>query len=196
MDTAAVGVTWTGDINGTGVNDCKLRYGHFGPTVQNLRSNVVSWLNADNPDVVLVLIGTRNAAGEGAGMTGFQVDYQNLINNILSWNSTVRVVVAWVPYSVGSWSANEVTVNTAIGTAVAAFAPYPASSRLRLVVDTGLYPCWWLGDGLHPADYTPIGRWFYTALADLYGLPPVPLNSYFFGAAVRPGIERAPTACP
>lgn len=198
MLTAGVGgtpvaVTWTGELNGSNANDCKLRYGHFGATVQDLKNNITGWLNTDQPDVVLVQIGTRNAMGEGAGLTGFQLDYQWVIQYVFNWSTSVKVVVSYVPYSVATWAPNEVTVNTLIYSAVQAFLPY-YNGRLYLINASKL-PCTLLGDRVHPFDYRPIGAWYYEALAALYGFTPLPLNSYFFGDQPRPGYERAATVC-
>jgi hypothetical protein len=194
MDAAGVAVTWTGELNGTGANDCEIPYGHFGATVQDLKNSVTAWMAADMPAVVLIQIGTRNAAGQGAGLTGFQLDYQWLIQYIFNASPTVKVIASYVPYSVAFWAANEVSANISIIGAVQAFLPY-YNGRLLLVNNSRL-PCKFLADGIHPYFYDPIGRWYYDGLVTLYGLPPLPSASYYFLDQPRPGYERVATVCP
>lgn len=191
-DGVAVVTTFTGLANGSNPNDCPIPYGHFGSTVQDVKNSAAAWTVADTPDVVLVQVGTNNAMGS---MANFQADYQTMLTNILNASPTVKVVASYVPYSVAPWAANEVTANIAIIMAVLALLPTYGSSRLYLINASKL-PCKFMGDGMHPWNYDPMGRWYYEALAALYGFTPVPLNSYYFLDQPRPGYERSPTVCP
>lgn len=190
LQRANVTTTWTGPTAGTGVNDCPTGY-RFSPTVQTLRDSINGWMASDTPDAVLITIGTRNAAGEGAGVNGFGAAYTDLVNRILTASPTVQVFVALIPYSVAPWAANEVTgVNTPIIQMV--LWTFPNHPRVRWV-DLQTYPPCLLWDGVHPSDYGPIARQWYNGLAAVYGLPAGPRDAYALRPwAQRPGFERDP----
>jgi len=187
---------WQGEPVGTGPNSCP--YAHrFGPdgqapndpnagTVQSMRDNILTWLAAGNPDVVMITVGTRNAAGQGAGLANYQAVVTDLISKILNYNSTTKVLIALIPYSITSWAPNEVTVNIATILGVLSF------NNPRVAwVDLQQYPPIKLYDSLHPSDYVQIGNLFYNGLAAMYNLPIAePAEAWHSVSACRPGIER------
>lgn len=191
---------WTGPQRSgaaVGPNDCPYGFRH-GHVVQDLRDRTISgifypgietWMASDDPDVVIILTGTNNAAGSSPGMTGFGAAYRDLVQRIYTAKPTVKVVVTWIPYSAAPWAGNEVTVNIDIYNWVLAYFPQV------IWVNLAQYPTRLMFDGLHPSDYGPIARLIYAALATAYGLPVGPQDSYALTTAnCRPGIERAPTA--
>ena len=84
LTAAGVATTWTGPQRGgapVGANDCLTGFRH-GTTVQNLRDSINGWMASDDPDVVVILTGTNNAAGTAPGMTGFGAAYRDLVQRI------------------------------------------------------------------------------------------------------------------
>lgn len=191
LTAAGVVPVWTGpQRNGgpVGPNDCLTGY-RFGATVQVVRDGINGWMASDNPDVVIILVGTNNAAGVAPGMVNFGADYRDLVTRIYAAKPTVKVIVPWIPYSAAPWAGAEVTVNTLIYTDVVALVPSV------LWVNLSQYPTRLLWDGVHPSDYDPIARLMYAPLATAYGLPAGPQDSYALPTAnCRPGFERTPTA--
>lgn len=192
-DLIAAGVTpiFTGVLNGTGVLDCKIPYGHHGAVLASLQANVAGWIAADNPDVVLIQIGTNDATGTAPN---FQARYLTLLATILTASPTVKVAASYMPYAVTSWAGNQPSLNVQIIlSTLDAMAAYP--SRVALVNASKL-PCRFRADGIHPDYYDPIGRWYYEGVASLFGLPPTPANSLFYQDQPMPGIHRPATSCP
>jgi lysophospholipase L1-like esterase len=204
MKTAAPGgtnlpVTFTGTLNGSAPNDCKIPYGHFGQTVQDLRANVLNWLDADQPDVILIMVGINNSAGAGVGLNNWQYEVTQLLNTIGMWhypNAHQQIFIATIPYSVASWAQNEVTANEGILNAINSFAGYPGASMIH-PARADYMPCVHLADGIHPdgAGYDVIAYQFYAAMAPVFGLESLPLNSIHWADQHRPGFERSATAC-
>lgn len=193
-------VTFTGNLNGTAALDCKIPYGHFSPTVQDLRANILGWLNADVPDVIIIMTGIRSSAGEGIGLTNFQSDVTGLLNDIAMWrypNNPQQIFIATVPYSVSAWASNEVSANIGILNGVSAFAPYPAAAAMIHVARADYMPCTKLADGVHPdqGGYDVIAYQIYRAMVPVFGLTLRPLNSDFYQDQRRPGYERVATQC-
>ena len=188
---ANLDAVWTGPQRGgavVGANDCLTGFRH-GATVQNLRDSINGWMASDNPDVVVIITGTNNAAGTAPGMTGFGAAYRDLVQRIYTAKPSVKVVVTWIPYSAAPWAGTEVNVNIDIYNWVLAYFPQV------IWVNLAQYPTRLMFDGVHPSDYGPIARLIYAGLATAYGLPPAPNDSYALTPNnCRPGIERAPTA--
>lgn len=161
-----------------------------GWTVQDLRTGIDGWLAADQPDLVLIAIGTNNAAGAGPGMNGFEPAYIGLVNRILAWNPTVKVAVTQVTYSNAAWSPNLVAVNVAA--IHAAWWAQPAGRSILADMST-IHPCRTF-DGVHMRDdgYDQMGRQWYRALAAAYGWPALTYLDHL-PAQRRPGIERTST---
>lgn len=162
---------------------------HNGWTVQDIRAGIDAWMAADSPDVVLLLVGTNNAAGVAPGMAGFETAYLDLVARILALSPTVHVYAAEVPYSVAPWAAAEVDVNVA-----AIHASWSSSGRVHLADLSGI-PRQLLLDGIHPgADgYDIMGRQWYRAMAARCGLPAIPPDA-IRNPVPRPGYEIGATA--
>ena len=62
------------------------------PSVPNGSGGIVNWLNADNPDVVLLMIGTNNYPSASAAS-----DLNTLVNTIVTAKPDVQVIVAQIP---------------------------------------------------------------------------------------------------
>ena len=192
-DLVAAGVTptFTGVLNGSGVLDCKIPYGRHGATLQDLQNNVAGWIAADDPEVVLIQIGTNDATGD---VNGYQLRYQTLLTTILNAKAGIKVIGAYMPYSVTTWAVNQPSLNVQIIQATLSEQTwYPGRVAL---VNASKLPCKFRADGIHPDYYDPIGRWYYEGLASLYGLPLAPANSLFYQDQPMPGIHRSATSCP
>lgn len=165
--------------------------GRVGWTVQDLRASIDGWMAADQPDLVLLSVGTNNAAGVPPGMAGFEPALIALVNRILALSPTVRVAIAQVLYSNAPWSPNLVWVNVAA--IHAAWWAQPAG-RTILVDFSVLHPCrtW---DGVHLRDdgYDAMARQWYRALAPTYGWPALTYLDHL-PAQRRPGIPGERTA--
>lgn len=179
LNAAGVSHVWTGSASG-----------RAGWTVQDLRAGIDGWMAADTPDLVLLSIGTNNAAGVGAGMAGFEPALIALVNRILALSPTVRVAVAQVLYSNAPWSPNLVWVNVA--SIHAAWWAQP-TGRTILADFSVIHPCrtW---DGVHLRDdgYDVMARQWYRALAPTYGWPTLTYLDHL-PAQRRPGLERTAT---
>lgn len=167
-----------------------------GWTVQSLAAAMPGWLATHQPDLVLISIGTNNAAGVPPGMAGFEPAYIALVNSIVAWSPTVHVGVAQVVYSNTPWSPNLVHVN--VGTIHAAWwdAPghnRPAPSRVTLADFAVIHTCQtWDGVHLRDSGYDVMGRQWYRALAPAMGWPPLTYTDHL-PAQRRPGYERTAT---
>ena len=192
-DLIAAGVTpiFTGVLNGTGALDCNIPYGHHGAVLADLQTNVVKWITADAPDVVLIQIGTNDATGS---VNGYQARYLILLQTILNAAPSVKVVASYMPYAVAPWAVNQPSLNVQIILSTQdAMAAYPGRVAL---VNASKLPCKFRADGIHPDYYDPIGRWYYEGVASLFALPPAPANSLFYQDQPMPGIHRPATSCP
>lgn len=170
-----------------------------GWTVQSLAAAMPGWLATYQPDLVLISIGTNNAAGVPPGMAGFENAYIALVNLVLAWSPTVRVGVAQVLYSNAGWSPNLVYVN--VGAIHAAWwdAPghsRPAPTRVTLADFSTIHACQtWDGVHLRDSGYDQMGRQWYRALAGPMGWPALTYSDHL-PVQRRPGFERpAAMAC-
>lgn len=179
LNAAGVSHVWTNGTTGRG-----------GWTVQDLRAGIDGWMASDTPDLVLLSIGTNNAAGVGVGMAGFEPAYMALVNRILALSPTVKVAVGQAIYSNAPWSPNEVHVNVA--TIHAAWWATPGG-RTILADHSVIGPCR-LFDNVHLRDdgYDAMARQWYRALAPAYGWPVLTYLDHL-PAQRRPGYERTPT---
>lgn len=191
LEDAGVTPTFLGAMNGTNTLDCKIPYGYHGAVLQDLQNNVVAWIQADNPDVVLIQIGTNDSTGS---VNGYQARYYTLLQTILNTGPNIKVVASYMPYAVTSWAVNQPSLNVQIIlSTLDAQAAYPGRVAL---VNASKLPCKFRADGIHPDFYDPIGRWYYEGIASLYGLAPAPANSLFYQDQPMPGIHRPATSCP
>jgi lysophospholipase L1-like esterase len=160
---------------------------HTGWTVQDMLAGVDGWIAADRPDLVILAIGTNNAAGVSPGMVGYPTAYQNLVAKIMADAPQAQVLLVEVGYSNASWSANQVTVNQYV---IQTSWKYPG--RAYLVRWDQVHACN-LFDGVHPRDagYGLMARQVYRGMAAIYGLPAIPPDAVPDNVA-RPGIERTP----
>jgi lysophospholipase L1-like esterase len=74
-------------------------YGGWG--VDNITANVSNWLNSDNPDVVLLMIGINNIGqGQTAAPTAVETSLNGLVTTIVGQRPNARVIVAQItPYA-------------------------------------------------------------------------------------------------
>lgn len=75
--------------------------GYGGAGITTLSNNVVSWLNTDNPDVVLLMIGINSIAqGSTADPTTAKNNLNTLVQKIVTTKPTAQLIVAQItPYS-------------------------------------------------------------------------------------------------
>lgn len=177
LDTAGIAHQWVGDGARSNWD------------VQGVYGSVLGWLDIDQPDVVLLMIGTNNAAGACgappcAGMTNFTTAYRALIDRMLGWSPTLRIVVGTVMYSNAAWSPNEVTVNVAVITQ----GMWHPSGRVTGAYTNKVHRCT-LTDGVHPGDagYQWMAGLWATALLPLLGAPAPPRTDP--DTDERPGYE-------
>jgi lysophospholipase L1-like esterase len=191
---AAVGVTptWVGPT-----------HGYNGGTVQSMITGMDNgWateLTTADPDVIILGVGTHNAAGDPPGMTGFQTAYQTLLTKLHAAATRAKILTARLTYSSISWSPNEVTVNMYV--ILTNWASPWATYTYQVAWDV-IPPCGYLynaaGDsGVHPRDagYGWMAREAYRTLQLLYTLPDIPTDAYTDPITRRPGIERAVIGC-
>ena len=87
-------------VNLPAVNqDYSRGYGGWG--VDSIAGNVSNWLNSDNPDVVLLMIGINNIGqGSGGDPTSVETSLNGLVNTIVGQRPNARVIVAQItPYA-------------------------------------------------------------------------------------------------
>lgn len=167
---------------------------HVGATLQDLRAGIAGWLAADQPDLVLVSIGTNNAAMPLMG--GFEPLYIDLVNTILAWSPAVKVGIGQVLYSNAGFSPALVYVNVAAIHAAwwqtPGGQPRPGG-RVALADLSTIHACQTY-DGVHLRDsgYDVMGRIWYRALALLMGWPALTYSDHL-PAQRRPGFERTAT---
>lgn len=167
--------------------------GATGWDVQGLRAIVDSAIAAAHPDVVLLAIGTNNAAGSCgaapcAGMTGYQAAFYDLSQRILLDAPAAHLYIAEIQYSSASWAVNEVYTNVAHITAT--WQPW-CSGRCTLVHLQGISRCGGLGpDNVHPSDagYQLMADQWARAILAAYGVSSWPAKVQGSGAP-RPGFE-------
>lgn len=117
-----------------------------GGTLRGLTPVMPAALAAATPDIVLLDIGTNDAAQPD--MVDWQNRYATLVDLILASSPTVRVACARIAISLGPISASEATINTYIDAVVAA-----RTSTGRVVsADMTVIDSSWTGDGVHPLD--------------------------------------------
>jgi lysophospholipase L1-like esterase len=176
--------------------------GGTGWTVQDLRA-VVDSAMASSPDIVLLAVGTNNAAGACSagpcpGMAGYQGQFHALVQRILVLSPSVHLFVAEIQYSSAPWAGQEVHANVAHITST--WQSWCAS-RCTLVHLQGIPRCGYLGaDGVHPTDagYQVMADQWARAVLAHYGAPSWPAKVPESGAP-RPGFEvpavRAANGC-
>lgn len=178
-------------------------HGYNGGTVQSMVASMdTGWsaqLAADAPDLLILNVGTHNAAGDPPGMSGFKASYQSLLNKIHAASPSTRVIASRLFYSRAFWSIYEVSVNQSV---IETYLTAPWSSYVIPAQTDTMNPCSLLyeepGDsGVHPRDagYGYMARELYRAIQPLYGLQDIPREAYTVELIRRPGIERQPTGC-
>lgn len=173
-------------LNEQGVNHVYTNSGSARPgsTIQYTNTHILTWLNADQPDVVVLLTGTNNAAGSCfdespcVGMTNFGTTYQSVLQKILSWSLSVKLVTGTVPYSNAPWSPNQVWINVDIILKTWGISGTGAlgAGRTALAYTNKLHWCELFdttlgGIHVHPRDggYRILAKLFATALLPLLG---------------------------
>lgn len=164
--------------------------GSTGWDVQNLRSIVDSAIAASHPDLIVLAVGTNNAANAGVpphGMTGIEAAYSDLVRRILADAPAAKLVIAEIQYSSAGWAPNEVHVNVA---AIHASWLTQCAGRCWLSNLQGISRCGYLGgDNIHPSDagYQVMADQLARTVLEAYGLPVWPSKVPEW--APRPGFE-------
>lgn len=139
-------------------------------------------LVATKPDLVVVAIGTNDAAGGGVDVAGFEVRYQRILGTILDASSAL-VAPAWMTYSqppassvlsLGEGLRNDAIFRCELARGWLATPPAP---RLAGLVDLQpISPSLLAVDGIHltPAGYQVMGRQIYRGVRVAYGWPAIP----------------------
>lgn len=134
-------------------------------------------LVATKPDLVVIAIGTNDAAG-----ADFELRYQRILGTILD-ASTALVAPAWMAYSVppapSTMAAGEALRNDAEFRCFAArgWLASPPAPRLAGVIDLQpISPTLFVPDGIHltAAGYAVMGRQVYRGVRAVYGWPAIP----------------------
>jgi lysophospholipase L1-like esterase len=168
-----------------------------GWTVQHLREGIIGWLNAaGSVDLVIVSIGTNNAAGANGNMVGFEAAYIDLVNVILNWSPNIRVLLGLVAYSNNvAFSGKLPYVNEAVYHATwwdrnNPPRNRPAPGRTFMFSWEYMHPCEMNADGVHfnMQAYDKMGVEVYRGMTPIYNLrptsyPPLPV-------LLRPGFGR------
>lgn len=132
-----------------------------GGTLRTVAPLVPAALEAHQPDVVLIHIGTNDAAQPD--LTSWQSRHGALLDQILAWSPTVRVACALIQRSYPAWSASQVAINGWITSNVAA---RQATGRVA-VADMTSWGQEHTSDGVHPleAGYVHMARVWAEAIA-------------------------------
>lgn len=133
--------------------------------VQGLRKIVDASLAASHPDVVLLDVGTNNAAGSCgtppcAGMTNYQAAFYDLVQRILVDAPQAHLFIAEIQYASKPWAVQQVYANA---THITATWQTWCAGRCTLVHMQGIDRCTGLSDGTHPNDSG------YMRMADQWG---------------------------
>jgi lysophospholipase L1-like esterase len=145
---------------------------------------LVAALVATKPDLVVVMLGTNDAADPT--LTGFEVRYGLVLADILD-ASSASVAPVFVQYSTstalphlagGEGGANDAIYRCSYARGWLASPPAP---RLAGIIDLqGLSPSLLSADGIHPTaapaggGYAVIGRQVYRGVREAYGWPAIP----------------------
>lgn len=165
---------------GTTVNIDSYAVGGWGTT--DALPGLAAVLVATRPDLVVVAIGTNDAAGGGVDVAGFEARYQRILGTILDASSAL-VAPAWMTYSQPPASpvltAGEALRNDAIFRCLAArgWLASPPAPRLAGIVDLQpISPSLLSPDGIHltPAGYAVMARQIYRGVRGAYGWPAIP----------------------
>lgn len=167
--------------------------GSTGYDVQGLRQLVDAAIASSHPDLVILAVGTNNAAGgcappgPCAGMSGIEAAYSGLVRRILADAPAVKLVIAEIQYSSAGWAPNEVHVNVA---AIHSSWQSQCAGRCWLSNLQGISRCGYLsGDNIHPSDagYQVMADQLARTVLEVYGLPSWPSKVPEW--APRPGFE-------
>lgn len=129
-----------------GVNATVTRCAQGGYTLREIEPLVPAALTASNPDIVLVTLGTNDAAQPDL------VDWQNrcstfVYGTLLAFSTRVKVVIARPAISMPSWSTGEVTIGGYVDAIVAA----DTTGRVKSA-DMTVVPATGTMEGWHPRD--------------------------------------------
>lgn len=81
--------------------------GYGGWSIANINANVAAWIATDDPDVILLHIGTNGISGSSPG------ELNTLVGNIFAAKPTVKLVVAQIMPAIG-YNADVIAYNTYI----------------------------------------------------------------------------------
>lgn len=156
-------------------------------TVQDIRAGIDAWITEDQPQIILLDIGTNNASGQKTGMTGVEAAIHDLLSRIVADAPNADVYVATLQYSSASWSVNEPYINQFV---IQASWEHPG--HVFLAAMDPIPVCGWLFDNIHPenAGYAAMGRQWYRAIGTRMGLQAIPPDA-FSPSPPRPGFDRA-----
>ncbi len=98
------------DLRYTTPNDDGNR-GYFGQHTSFIRDNIGSWLSVDNPDIILLMIGTNDVAkGSTAEPTATEQALNAAVNTIVTNKPNAKVIVAQIT----PWNDNSANANTGV----------------------------------------------------------------------------------
>lgn len=117
-----------------------------GGTLRGLTPQMPAALAASTPDIVLLAIGTNDAAQPD--MADWQNRFAALVDLILASSPTVKVACARIAISAGPISVSEAAVNTYVDAVVAA---RTGTGRV-VAADMTVVDSSWTADGVHPLD--------------------------------------------
>lgn len=153
----------------------------FLAAVGGSRSNeLLAWAKvateAVRPDLVILHIGTNDAAYDGRG-AGFEDRYAQLLVEILNGHPPAIILPTFIHYPTTAWMAAACGggINDAIyRQAMPGVGPH--GTRCLTPADMQSLPAAWLPDGIHPDDtgHAWMGRQYYRRLQSLWELPDIP----------------------
>ena len=135
-------------------------------------------LVATKPDLVVIAIGTNDAAAGASDVPGFEARYQRILGTVLDASSAL-VAPAWMAYSVppSTLAGGEAARNDAVFRCEAARGWIGGSDpRLAGLVDLQpISPSFFVADGIHltGAGYQVMGRQIYRGVRVAYGWPAI-----------------------
>jgi lysophospholipase L1-like esterase len=177
--TAGLHPEWVGNLRFGDYPD-PYNEGHGGYTIPMAAAEVGRWLADPPPDhaavnVVLLYVGTNDAVRQGRTGAQMLADYAQLLDAILRFYPTIRVVAATLMLSnvgAGRPDIAEASFNAGLPALVAARGPRVTLADMSIITDEY--------DGIHPNNlgYQGLAYQWYRALGRWYGtggrLPAVP----------------------
>ncbi|KAA9357242.1 putative Ig domain-containing protein [Larkinella humicola] len=119
LDNAGIVSSLVGSL-GSGTVDDPRHEGHVGYTIAQIRDGVAGWINAANPDIIVLMIGTNNVNNGAYNLSNAAGELGNLIDTIYATKSNVKLIVSNIPpRSDDTFNARVNTYNDIVPTVVA-----------------------------------------------------------------------------